>query len=280
MSYILNALRKSDAQRRQAPASGQIFAAVGAGPSARRRQRQRRALLLSVLVVMAALVGWQMAEPIRSWWVGTGTDPMPAAPVRAEPTTEAPAVDSAPAASESAIAIDRRAPDQRPASVVSRPAPARPDASPRPPAEREREVADAATLQRLIEAEQAAIRAQAEPSSGSSAAARAEPTEPVLPRPTTQAAAPAATSPAPEAWVPERAEYLRQWELPLTIRRDLPRLSLSIHVFSAEPAQRFVLINGERRVEGDALGQGARLVEIRREGAVVEFRDYRFLLEP
>ncbi|TVQ36543.1 MAG: hypothetical protein EA370_08085 [Wenzhouxiangella sp.] len=89
----------------------------------------------------------------------------------------------------------------------------------------------------------------------------------------------------PEAGEPWRSsttarEYVRAWELPLSIRRSLPDLRLSIHVYSTDEAQRFVLVNGERFVVGDQLGDGARLVDIRREGAVVDFRDYRFLLEP
>lgn len=76
------------------------------------------------------------------------------------------------------------------------------------------------------------------------------------------------------------AEYVRAWELPLAVRREMPDLDLSIHVFAPEEEKRFVLINGERRMAGDELGGGARLVEIRREGALIDFRDHRFLLEP
>jgi general secretion pathway protein B len=81
-------------------------------------------------------------------------------------------------------------------------------------------------------------------------------------------------------WAPQAAEYVRAWELPLSIRRSLPAMTLNIHVFSELPEERFVLINGERYVSGDELVDGAQLVDIRREGAVVDYRDYRFLLEP
>ncbi|OAB56809.1 hypothetical protein AY599_06475 [Leptolyngbya valderiana BDU 20041] len=81
-------------------------------------------------------------------------------------------------------------------------------------------------------------------------------------------------------WTPEAAEYIRAWELPLSVRRSLPALTLNIHVFSDLPEERFVLINGERYVSGDELVDGAQLVDIRREGAIVDYRDYRFLLEP
>jgi hypothetical protein len=81
-------------------------------------------------------------------------------------------------------------------------------------------------------------------------------------------------------WSPVAAEYVHAWELPLSIRRSLPDLNLNIHVFSEQLEERFVLINGERYISGDELPDGARLVDIRREGAVVDYRDYRFLLEP
>ena len=85
---------------------------------------------------------------------------------------------------------------------------------------------------------------------------------------------------ADEPWRSQAAEYVRAWELPLSVRRELPDLKLTIHVFSPQKEGRFVLINGERYVPGDALGGGAELVDIRREGAVVDFREHRFLLEP
>lgn len=75
------------------------------------------------------------------------------------------------------------------------------------------------------------------------------------------------------------AEYVRVWELPLSVRRSLPEMNLTIHVYSPNEPERFVLINGERRVAGDQI-DGARIVDIRREGAVVDFRSHRFLLEP
>jgi len=83
---------------------------------------------------------------------------------------------------------------------------------------------------------------------------------------------------AADTWRPQVADYLYQWELPLTVRQALPALTLSIHVYATEPADRFVLINGVRHREGADLGNGATLAEIRQEGALVDFRDYRFLL--
>lgn len=92
----------------------------------------------------------------------------------------------------------------------------------------------------------------------------------------------AATTPQPtaEPWRPGGPEYVRAWELPLSIRRNMPELKLTIHVYSRDEQRRFVLVNGQRFTTGDTITGGARLAEIRPEGAVIDYRDYRFLLEP
>ena len=198
------------------------------------------------------------------------TESLPELAQRAESDGDPDAEAAAPAAT-----IDRRSPTQRPTTVVSRPAPQRAIDVPRPPIERERVVASAAEAQRLIE--EARLDVQPPQRSTPTEVPQFAPPESFGPPEPAPESVPKSV---PEPWSPERTEFMRQWELPLAVRRDLPSLSLSIHVFSAEPASRFVLINGERRMEGDDLGQGAQLLEIRREGALVQFRDFRFLLEP
>ncbi len=272
MSYILDALRKSDAQRRL----GQPPDLNTPGPAPARPRRGRRRLwlplVLIALVVVAVAVGGRLVTPLQQWFAGpeqaAAPDPamVPDPPVAPTPPVGTLEIESAVAVAEdedeSEEGEEARAPVERPVTVVSRPAARRPGERSTPPRERERLVEDAEEAQRLIEAAQATAPAPSP----------AEATTIIEP-------APAPAAPA-EPWTPERAEFLRKWELPLAIRRDLPELRLSIHVFSGQPQDRFVLINGERRIEGDDLGQGARLVEIRREGALVAFRDYRFLLEP
>lgn len=83
-----------------------------------------------------------------------------------------------------------------------------------------------------------------------------------------------------EVWTPggERREFVYRWELPAAVRRDMPELRLTMHVFSREPENRFVLVNSERFREGDEVAPGVRLAEINREGAVLDYRQYRFLL--
>jgi general secretion pathway protein B len=105
-------------------------------------------------------------------------------------------------------------------------------------------------------------------------------TAPVTDDPSSNSAERSSEDAKTEDWAPERVEFIEVWDLPLPVRQELPDLDLSIHVFSGEPADRFVLINGERRLEGASLGGGVRVAEIVRQGAIVEFRDYRFLIRP
>jgi general secretion pathway protein B len=133
--------------------------------------------------------------------------------------------------------------------------------------------------QREAEAE-AERRAQLASSQSRTGSERPEAVEPVPEA--TEGLDMAAVTPPEEGgrWSPEAAEYIRAWELPLSIRRNLPELNLTIHVYSVESHRRFVLVNGQRFVIGDTIADGARLVDIQREGAIVDFREYRFLLEP
>jgi len=65
------------------------------------------------------------------------------------------------------------------------------------------------------------------------------------------------------------------YELPFNLRKDLPTLSISMHVFAAVPEQRFVMIDGERKAEGETFKE-LTLREIRPDGMVLEFRGQRF----
>lgn len=283
MSYILDALRKSESQRRlgQPP---DLDAAPGlpesrSGPGLRSWQWVTTAILLTVVAVVVGLYGFGPFDWPRS--------DEPTARVEQSAQTEASAPDSEPAseaveASEQPepverrrrTVVDRRSPSQEPATSVARPAPARPGAVTTPPpvipeGARERLVTDAQQAQQLIEAEsEAASAAETPTEQKATAEAVADP----LPEQSSE--------PSDEDWTPERAEHLEVWELPFAVRQELPELNLSIHVFSAEPSERFVLINGERRQEGESLGGGALLAEISRQGALVDFRDYRFLIKP
>jgi general secretion pathway protein B len=64
----------------------------------------------------------------------------------------------------------------------------------------------------------------------------------------------------------------------LAIRQSLPPLKLSMHVWNADPARRFVILGETRATEGENAADDLRIVEIRRDGVVLDFRGTLFLL--
>jgi general secretion pathway protein B len=69
------------------------------------------------------------------------------------------------------------------------------------------------------------------------------------------------------------------WDLPESVRSQVPEFKFSVLVFSKNPADRFVLINGQRLEEGDSPQAGIVVEEIRRDGVIFSYRLYRFLVE-
>lgn len=69
------------------------------------------------------------------------------------------------------------------------------------------------------------------------------------------------------------------WELPDAIRADVPEIRFSVLVYSKQPGERFVLINGRRLAQGDSVQAGLVVKEIRRDGVVFSYRLYQFLVE-
>jgi len=76
-----------------------------------------------------------------------------------------------------------------------------------------------------------------------------------------------------------RPQPISYWELPDAVRADVPVMRFSVLVYAGEPADRFVLINGQRLVEGDSIQQGLVVEEIRRDGVVFSYRLYQFLVD-
>jgi general secretion pathway protein B len=78
---------------------------------------------------------------------------------------------------------------------------------------------------------------------------------------------------------PHVSEPISYWELPQGIRDDLPEIRITVLVYAEQPNDRFLLSNGQRLVEKDQLDGGLVLDEIRRDGAVFLYRNYRFLVK-
>jgi len=67
-------------------------------------------------------------------------------------------------------------------------------------------------------------------------------------------------------------------EINLTGAQALPELHLDVHVFATRPAERFVYINMRKYHEGSTLQEGPTVERIRRDGVILNYQSLRFLL--
>ena len=102
---------------------------------------------------------------------------------------------------------------------------------------------------------------------------------------TSPADAPAARVPAPalppasgDARATEDARLPRFADLVVRGELNVPHMHVDIHVFSTNPAERFVFINMRRYNEGQATQEGPRIERIVRDGVVMDFQGQRFFL--
>ena len=68
-------------------------------------------------------------------------------------------------------------------------------------------------------------------------------------------------------------------QLPQSIRQELPALAIAMHVYSTNPRDRLVGINNRTLQEGDELAPGLKLEEIRPNSLVFNYRGQRFRRE-
>ncbi|MHB8678153.1 MAG: general secretion pathway protein GspB, partial [Rudaea sp.] len=80
---------------------------------------------------------------------------------------------------------------------------------------------------------------------------------------------------APTPMVP-KLDVPTYYDLPFATRKALPQLTLSMHVYTADPKQRFVILDGTRMAEGDTTSDSITVREIRPDGVVLEFQGQRF----
>jgi general secretion pathway protein B len=251
MSYILEALRKAERERRlgQAPTLEAVYAAA---PVARRRPWPWL-LLGAALLVNAGVVGWL-------WWPVEQNPPaVAAAPVATPAPVVAPALTPAPPPSNN----NRAATTPRPVSVAV--APSTPSTASTPPTP--------STPTTTPPAPPAAPRKKPEAARKTDPTANrppeAEAKDPkVAKEPREKAASTANTAALPPAIQ----------DLPLSVLRNAPDLNLDVHVYSETKGKRFVLINARRYREGEKLSEGPTLESITPEGAVLRHQGKRFLL--
>ena len=67
-------------------------------------------------------------------------------------------------------------------------------------------------------------------------------------------------------------------ELPSSLQQMLPPFSISVHIYSEEPASRFIKINGISLREGQDLTHGLRVQEITKDGVIFHYQNYLFFI--
>jgi general secretion pathway protein B len=253
MSLILDALRKSEAERQRGKAPG-LFATVTMTPPPRRRDWIRLAPWLGLAALLLAAGLYLL---LRSGGAASSDDDADiSAPSTAETAHAANPQATAARAGESATIVRATPP-------IAPPGPA-PVQHPRPAVDGAGVAAAAnATIPPLPLARQnGSAQSLVPPASSANPPASA-----------TRATPPPATdqdSDNDEALPPIAV-------LDASERAALPPLKLSMHVFAEEPAKRFAIIDGQRVTEGSSIG--ASVVEqIRRDGVVLNINGRRILI--
>jgi general secretion pathway protein B len=241
MSFILEALRKSEHERQRQAGPG-----IAELPIARPASRPPVALiavggllainLVIVLVLLLRQGAPELPAPVPDSTSTAGEPPRDGAPVAATEAREAAAVPR-PAAARAAPPPEPVR-EVRPLVEEAAPPLAAPDGFDPPPAP--------------------------DPS--------LVPTAPVTPAVREMPRGSVSAPPPSGEFVP------RIDSLPPQATAGLPALNLDLHIYATQPSQRSVFINGRRYGEGDSLPEGVRVESITTDGAVLQYRGQRFLL--
>jgi|MudIll2142460700_1097286.scaffolds.fasta_scaffold00179_6 general secretion pathway protein B len=66
------------------------------------------------------------------------------------------------------------------------------------------------------------------------------------------------------------------YELPSSIQQNLPAFSITAHIHTGDPASGMVKVNGQLMREGQELSPGLKLEEIIPDGVIFRYQNYRF----
>ena len=239
MSFILDALKKSEAERQRNHGPG--LAEVTYGP----RRGAPPWWLIGLVVLLLVIVALLILVLFR-------VERVPTTPVVVQ--QPAAAVAAAPAAPPAAAATV--AP---PAGTPFEPAPAVAGGT--------RSLAEEAGVETP---EEDALQSGADPSLNLGAAAAVPERDPIV-----RSTLPG-RSPPQAGYAGENFPSIN--ELSGKVAEGLPQMHLDIHVYALQPAERFVFINMHKYVEGDATPEGLLVERITPDGVVLNQRGLRFIL--
>jgi general secretion pathway protein B len=258
MSYILEALKKAQAERQLGSAPTIHAPVIHAAPAdARARKPALFALAACALSLGGALVLFRQqgpaapAQTVATVQQGASVPHEPHEPPASTRPVE-PRTEPARAADRKVALLPERADRPAPHAAVAgpsrpvfaAPAPQKPLAVPSGP----------------VQPGGPAASAPAAPAAAISASPEARPAQAETPH-----AAPAAE------------ETLRTLaELPEAVRRDVPKVSFGGYMYSPNPADRLVLVDKTLRREGEEVAPGLLLEKLLPKGAVLNYRGYRY----
>ncbi len=246
MSYILDALRKSEKERRRGEVP-HVLSQQDAPYPARKPRSLRPYFFLAVLAVNAAVLLWVF----KPW------------PQKAPP----PPALSGPAPTLPQVEAEKTAP--KTAEKPSKKTEATRKDSPTVPAAKSRSSDPEGEKGKPPQALSAKRQVNPAAQPGPASAGPLQQIEPVQKDAGESKAAPEIPPP-----MPHRLYSLA--ELPPGLKQQLPALSLSLTVHSDDRASRLATINGQTVREGQTLPGGVKVEEILQDSAVLTFQGYRF----
>lgn len=241
MSYILDALRKSESERQQ----GRVPDFAQQVQMIHRPRRQRRSVMIWAILALALLLNAGVLAYV--FWPGHRTD------------AATPAMASAPQATEPA------APQSASATGVAEPALAPTHSVPTTPATAEVASVSPSESTPQPELTDDPVSQQGDPGV-SQPSERPTVIVPSTPRPLPAAAASTAESTS-------RVPHLV--ELPLSFQRSVPDLIFNSHIYASDPAARRVMINDHYLRIGDRF-DGLRVERITEQGVVLSQNGVKF----
>jgi general secretion pathway protein B len=265
MSYILDALRRAEAQRERGAVPGVHAQPQAALPLAHESRRPQRMMWLLgaaalVLVVAGAWLFFMRSAPreavtpavlaqapaaITAPPVAIAPQALPVAPLAAGPVSPAPAASPAPAPAPSTASASESKIDAKAAARAERAA-----------ARAEAKAARVAAAQARAASAPDKATAVASTASGAASAAPA----------TTTAEKPATAAPR---------LYSRE-ELPGDIRGQLPKVTISGSTYSENAAHRLLIANGQVFHEGEKVAADLTVEQIGLKAVVLNYRGYRY----
>jgi general secretion pathway protein B len=273
MSYILDALRKADAQRQRDPARGIHAQALRTGEGAASARSSHGTWVWSaVALVLAALAS-------GAWYLSRGGDTI-SAPTsgRAETVARAPAAGAASLAAPvvGAPVVGNAAPAPFAAPV---PAPGPAPASPAPPNRVDAPAPAATPAMPPVRDPRATSlpTLRGGPQPGFGAPGTFNPSVPAV-QPAAPPAAPAAATQAPAAPPNASVPAAPAVSAPTAsgLPPDAPKLAISGGVYSNSAAQRMLIVNGQVFNEGSEVAPGVVVEAIQARTAVLRFRGARY----